>query len=178
MKRWLILMSVGCLAFAGVANAAVQMGDTEVDLLGGWTSQNMTDEQGGGSFDAWLISGAVGYFVTDNIQVQGAGMWASIDPGSGSSIDVYGIGGRVKYHFMPTNQLVPYAGVQAMWASVDPGNGSVDGIMYGPVIGARYELNDTNDFYAEYQYQLWSGDAGDYLDDGHMIVFGIVHQFK
>jgi len=171
MKRWLILLSVGCLAFAGVANASVQMGDTEVDLLGGWVSLNA---DGGGSTDAWFVSGAVGYFVTDNVQVQGGGLWASTD-----DVDVYGIGGRAKYHFMPTNQWVPYVGGQVFWATADPdGASSVDGILWGPVLGVRYELNDVSDFYIEYEYHRFSGDAGDALDDGHMILFGIVHQFK
>ena len=175
MKRWLILLSVSCVVFAGVANASVQMGDTEVDLLGTWMTQNAV---GGGSADTWAIAGAVGYFVTDNIQVQGAAMWASID--TGNSNDLYAIGGRAKYHFMPTNQLVPYIGGQVMFASLDSDDlgANVDGILWGPVLGARYELNDMNDFYIEYWYELFSGDLGDVIDDGHTVMFGLVHQFK
>ena len=35
-----------------------------------------------------------------------------------------------------------------------------------------------NDFFAEYQYHMWEGDAGDAIDDGHGLFFGLVHQFK
>ncbi len=193
MKRWLILLSVGCLAFAGVASASVQKGDTELDALLGWTTQNF---EGSGGIDAWWLAGSVGYFVTDNIQIAACGMWASLDV-EVADVDVYGLGAKAKYHFMPTNQWVPYVGGQVMWASADLNigdlgdffddeelgdlddlSGDADGVLWGPVVGARYELNANNDFYVEYQYQLWSGDIGDLLKDGHMVVLGIVHQFK
>jgi predicted porin len=182
---------VASLVFAGVASASVKQGDTEVDLLAGWTMQN--GEKGGPDFDAWFISAALGYFLTDNIQVQAAGMAAltSTDMGSTSvDVDVWGLGARAKYHFMPTNQLVPYVGGQFMWVTADIDisgfgdviddavGGSVDGTMWGPLVGARYELNENNDLYVEYQYQIWGGDVGDILSDGHLIVLGIIHQFK
>ena len=176
MKRWLILLSVGCLAFAGAANASVQKGDTTLEALGGWLTEN-AKETDGEDIDVWFLTGAVGYFVTDNIQISGAVMWASLEMGT-DDIDVWGIGGRAKYHFMPTNQWVPYAGGQVMWASAEEGNDDVDGVLWGPVLGARYELNETNDFFVEYQYHLWSGDIGDTIDDGHGLFLGIVHQFK
>lgn len=179
MKRSLVLLSVVGLVFAGVANASVQQGDTEIDFLGGLTSQN--GDNGGPDIDSFFLSGAVGYFFTDNIQGQVAvmGAWTSVDVGSTDiDVDVYGIGLRGKYHFMPTNQWVPYVGGQLMWASVDFDTGDGDGMMWGPVLGVRYELNATNDFYVEYQYQLWEGDVGDYMDDGHLLTAGIIHQFK
>lgn len=175
MKRWLILLSVGCLAFAGVANASVQKGDTEISALGGWITENTKDS--GDDVTVWFLTGAVGYFVTDNIQVSGAAMWASMELG-GDDIDVWGLGGRAAYHFMPTNQWVPYVGAQVMWASGDEGDEDADGVLWGPVVGARYELNANNDFFVEYQYHLWSGDIGDMLDDGHALMVGLVHQFK
>ena len=175
MKRWLILMFVGCLAFAGVANAAVQQGDTELDALGGWLSQN--GEDGAPDFDSIFLSAAVGYFVTDNIQVGGVGMgmWTEIGD---EDLDIWGIGGKAKFHFMPTNQWVPYVGGQILWANVDTGDDDIDGTLWGPVAGLRYELNAYNDFYVEYQYHLWDGDVSDVLDDGHGIFLGLVHQFK
>ncbi len=175
MKRWLILLSVGCLAFAGAANASVQKGDTTLEALGGWLTENGkdTDED----IDVWFLSGSVGYFVTDNIQVGGAVMWASLEMGTDDA-DIWGLGGRAAYHFMPTNQWVPYVGGQALWASAEVGNDDVDGVLWGPVVGARYELNATNDFFVEYQYHLWSGDIGDEIDDGHGLFLGIAHQFK
>jgi len=181
MKRLLILLSVITVVFAGVASASVQQGDTELDFLGGFMTQNSTD--GGPDVDSWFLSGAVGYFLTDNIQVAGAAMgaWTEVTvPGASIDIDIYGIGGKAKYHFMPTNQWVPYVGGQALWATVDlDAAGDADGMLWGPLAGLRYELNAYNDFYVEYQYQMWEGDIADIgLDDGHALLVGIVHQFK
>jgi predicted porin len=188
MARCLMWAAVVSLVFAGAASASVKQGDTELDLLAGFTMQNGAKDMA--DFDAWFFSAALGYFLTDNIQVQVAGLAALTSqdfPGGGSQdVDVWGIGGRAKYHFMPTNQLVPYVGVQIMWVNADvdisPGTstseGSNDGTLWGPLVGARYELNENNDVYLEYQYQLWSGDVGDVFDDGHLIVLGIIHQFK
>lgn len=184
MKRWLILLSVGCLAFATGASASVQKGDTELEASFAWMSQS-----GVGSnpdFDAWFLSGALGYFVTDNIQVAVAGFWSSFDWSSNLDLDVYGIGAKGKYHFMPTNQWVPYVGGQIYWANADVGasspgltaNTDTDAVLWGPVVGARYELNANNDFFIEYQYHIWDGDIDMLLDDGHALFGGIVHQFK
>lgn len=195
MKRGLILLSVASLAFAGVASAAVQQGDTELDFLGGFLTEN-GDGNGTGDFDSLFLSAALGYFFTDNIQGQVAalGAWTSYDESASQGdfdvdLDVYGIGLRGKYHFMPTNQWVPYVGLQLFWADVsydEPGNEGdydVDGMMWGPVLGLRYELNASNDFYVEYQYHIWELDApstvdGDILDDGHALLVGLIHQFK
>jgi len=175
MKRWLILMSVGCLAFAGVANAAVQQGDTELDALGGWLSQNGEGEMG--DIDSLFLSAAIGYFVTDNIQVGATaiGAWTEIED---TDFDVYAIGAKAKYHFMPTNQWVPYVGGQILFANIDADGTDADGSLWGPVAGLRYELNTYNDFFVEFQYHLWEGDIGDVLDDGMGIFLGLVHQFK
>ncbi|MEN6338114.1 MAG: porin family protein [Phycisphaerales bacterium] len=185
MKRGLVVLSLVGLMCAGVATASVQQGDTELDFLGGFLAQN--GDNGAPDVDAWFLSGALGYFFTDNIQGQVAamGVWTSMDTGDSGSdadVDVYGIGVRGKYHFMPTNQWVPYVGAQLMWATanIDAGgiDEDVDGTLWGPLAGLRYELNANNDFYVEYQYHLWEGDVGDFLNDGHALLVGIIHQFK
>jgi hypothetical protein len=206
MTRWLMWTAVVGLVFAGVAGASVKQGDTELDFLGGFTTQNSagaTATQTAAGFDSWFISAALGYFLTDNIQVQGAAMgaWTSVTVDNFAArdndvdVDVYGLGVRGKYHFMPTNQWVPYVGAQLLWvqASVDasdfvpPGaparikkaaDSDRDGTLWGPLAGLRYELNENNDFFVEYQYQMWGGDIGDFFDDGHGLFVGIVHQFK
>jgi len=189
MKRGLVVLSLIGLMCAGVATASVQQGDTELDFLGGFLTENGTS--GTGDFDALFLSGAIGYFFTDNIQGQVAAMgaWTSFDggdDGEDTDVDVYGIGVRGKYHFMPTNQWVPYVGGQLLWVTADVDsdavsddlNGDSDGTLWGPLAGLRYELNANNDFYVEYQYHIWSGDVGDWLDDGHSVFVGIIHQFK
>lgn len=115
---------------------------------------------------------------------------------------VYGIGGRFRWHFTPAKRLVPFVGGQVLWASADvdisgraavitdegevlPGteaavseSDSADGILWGPVVGLRYELSERNDLLVEYEYHLWQGDISDILDDGHAVFVGISHQFK
>jgi outer membrane protein W len=179
-----MLLSASVLVLAGVAGASVKQGDTELDAYGGFTTQN--GASGGADFDAWFLSAGIGYFLTDNVQVQAAavGVWTSTSVGTTDvDVDVYGLGVRGKYHFMPTNQWVPYVGLQLFWTTVSVdglGGGSqdVDGIMWGPLVGIRYELNANNDFFAEYEYQIWDSDVGDILEDGHALFVGIVHQFK
>jgi outer membrane protein W len=185
MKRGLMVLSVLSVLVGGVATASVQKGDTELDALGGFLFENGTNEAP--DFDVYFLSGSFGYFLTDNIRVGAEAAWShvGIDLGTttpiGTSfdVDVWAIGGNVKYHFMPTNQWVPYIGVQVLYASADLDIfGNTDGVLWGPVAGLRYELNANNDFFVEYQYQLWSGDIGDFLNDGNAIFLGIAHQFK
>jgi len=197
-----MLMAVVGLIFAGVAGASVKQGDTELDLLAGFTTQNSAGAsatQTAAEFESWSLAAAIGYFLTDNIQVQGAamGLWSTttVDnfaaPDNDVDVDVYGFGVRGKYHFMPTNLWVPYVGGQFMWmtAEIDfsdfgpfgPGvdaDPDADGTLWGPLVGLRYELNENNDFFVEYQYQIWEGDIGDIFDDGHSLLVGITHQFK
>lgn len=158
------------MAFAGAANAAVQQGDTELYALGGWMTQNF---EGTGSADLWFLWAGVNYFMTDNISVGGTALFASIDVGDGSS-DIWGLGVAGRYHFMPTNQWVPYVGGQLLWVDFDVD----DGWLWGPVLGVRYELNRNVDAFAEYQYHRWQGGISDGLDDGHGIFLGLIHQFK
>jgi len=173
MKRCLSVLAVIGLCLAGVASASVQQGDTELDFLGGFFTAN--GEDSGDDVDVLFLSAALGYFLTDNIQVQGAAMGAWLS--NGEDLDVYAIGGRAKYHFMPTNQWVPYVGGQIFWGNAENGD-DVDGTIWGPVLGLRYELNEYNDFFAEYQYLMFEGDLGDAVDDAHGIFLGIIHQFK
>ena len=187
MKRGLIVLTVIGLMCTGVATAAVQQGDTEIEFLGGWLSENA--DAGGADLDALFLSGALGYFFTDNLQVSGMalGAWTEL---MDTDYDIYGLGVRAKYHFMPTNQWVPYVGGQIAWANIeidsplDAEDSDTDAFLWGPVAGVRFELNAYNDFFVEYQYHLWEDDISDSppdgpgLDDGHVLFVGLVHQFK
>jgi outer membrane autotransporter protein len=89
------------------------------------------------------------------------------------------------YHFMPTNQWVPYVGGRLgySWDETDYDDSDVndntwDGVWYGPLAGVRFELNENNDFYAEYRYTLYGGDHNDLHDETHTVLVGIIHQFK
>ncbi len=213
MKRGLILLWAISLAFAGAASASVQQGDAELNLSGNWSSINGEDSEQ--DID-WLgLSAGFGYFLTDNIQIEavGTGVWI----GDGFQIDetqylaadpnwrstatledarLWSIGAKMKYHFMPTNMWVPYAGALIMWGDLDaeveatlevPAEGvaekfnynlNKDGWILGLLGGMRYELNAYNDFYIEYQYKVFEQGLGEVFSDSHQIWFGILHQFK
>ncbi len=175
MKRGLMLLAVLSLLGAGVANAAVQQGQTDISATAGWFSEN--GREGFPDTDVFFVVAALGYFLTDNIEVAPAAAVLSIDQDFLGDTTVWALGGQAKYHFMPTNQLVPYVGAQFFWASAD-NEDSADGILWGPVGGVRFELNATNDLFVEGQYHIWSGDIHDVIDQGFGIFAGIVHQFK
>jgi predicted porin len=177
MKRSLVVLSLVSLVFAGVASAEVKKGDVMLDFLAGWTQQNFSDDAGGGDISAFFGAVRPGIALTDNIRV--AGMAAVADVSNGADITVWAVGGSAEYVFMPANTLNLYIGAQVAWASADLDVGdSVDGLLWGPRVGLLYTLNRANNLFAEYQYQLWSGDIGDALDDGHMVLLGIEHKFK
>jgi outer membrane protein W len=197
MKRSLVVLVAASLVFAGVASAAVQKGETEINLAGSFVSTNgANNAAANGNKSAndstlWSVNGFFGYFLTDNIEVGlGAnGEWTRY--GSDASVggeqhrSLYGIGPVVKYNFMPTNLWVPYIGAQAQWEwSDDQGglrtsaSGWKDGLMYGPLAGVRFELNANNDFFVEYQYRLFAGELDDLYDSSSAVLIGIAHQFK
>ena len=205
MKRGLILTLAISLAFAGAASASVQQGDAELNLSGNWSSIN--GEHNNQDID-WLgLAAGFGYFLTDNVQVEAAGMGVWMGDGfqlgdtqvvgedtyttTLEDAHLWAIGGKVKYHFMPTNMWVPYAGALIMWGDLEGEveatvNGVVpirsglnkDGWILGLLGGMRYELNAYNDFYVEYQYKVFEQGLGEVFADSHQIWFGILHQFK
>ena len=205
MKRGLILTLAISVAFAGAASASVQQGDAELNLSGNWSSIN--GEHNNQDID-WLgLAAGFGYFLTDNVQVEAAGMGVWMGDGfqlgdtqvvgedtyttTLEDAHLWAIGGKLKYHFMPTNMWVPYAGALIMWGDLEgtveatvngvlPIRSSLekDGWILGLLGGMRYELNAYNDFYVEYQYKIFEQGLGEVFADSHQIWFGILHQFK
>jgi len=167
---------MAALLLAGTVSASVKKGDQELDALGGWTT--MSPAGGGDDVSALFIVGRYGYFITDWFQVAPVGMYATIDMGGGGDIDVYGIGAAAKFCFMTDKQWVPYAGVQGLWGSAKFGGVTNDGFIYGALGGVRYEMTPTTDFFVEAEYNLFSGDLGDAIDDMIILMVGFIHQWK
>ncbi len=175
MKRSLVGLVVLGLLFAGVASAEVKKGDVMLDFLAGWTMQSPKD---GDSINVFFGAVRPGVALTDNIRVAGVGAVA-VTSGGGSDVTVWTLGVSGEYVFMPANQLNPYIGGEFAWANADLGEGdSMNGWLLAPRAGVLYTLNTTNNLFAEYQFQIWGGDIGDSLDNGHMILLGIEHKFK
>ena len=176
MKRSLVVLSLVSLVFAGAASAEVKKGDVLLDFLAGWTQQNFSDDVGGGDISVLFAAVRPGIALTDNIRVAAVG--AVVDVSDGADTTVWAVGASAEYVFMPANTLNPYIGAQILWASADTDvGGDADGLLWGPRVGLLYTLNPANNLFVEYQYQLWSGDISDVLDDGHMVLLGIEHKF-
>ncbi len=124
------------LVLAGPAGASVQKGDTELEFLGGWLSQS---GNASGDFNSWFVSGALNYFISDNVSLGIGGFGSEMDfpvptttlpvtPEEGftliaefrdveQDITAYGVGANIKLHFAPTSRWVPYIGAQIKWVS-------------------------------------------------------------
>lgn len=174
MNRSVLFVGAIAVIMTGMVMGAVNKGDIEADGLAGWTT--ISGEGSSADTDILFIAARAGYFLTENIQVGGVGTWMSID--NDADTDIYGLGAFGKFHFMPDKQWVPYAGGQFMWASADMGGSDMDGYMYGPLVGVRYELTPTTDLFVEGQYNLFGGDLDDTFEDMWMVMVGLVHQLR
>jgi hypothetical protein len=163
----------------------------------------------GADLDSWFVGASLGLFTSRNFQIAVTGFYTQmdgdaetfefiVDPEAPAAevdfdldLDVWGIGGRARWHFSPGKKLVPYVGAQVLWVTADidveasaaPGyealfpteteSGTENGILWGPIVGLRYQLDKKLEAIVEYQYHMWSGDIGDILDDGHAISAGL-----
>ena len=194
MKRWMVLSAVALL-WAGVVGAAVHQGEIDVDFSGTWLSEQ--SGTGGLDFSGTFLSGAIGYFLTNSVEVEGAalGIWADGNPTMPFAGDVdetfYAFGAKAKYHFMPNNQWVPYLGGQFFWgrdrrdAPGDAFDAKFDGFLWGPLAGLRFELTPHVDFFVEYQFHIWGGQVSDEnipnspnWDYGHLVTLGLLYRLR
>lgn len=195
MRRGWAMLAVVSLVWAGVAGAAVHQGEIDVELSGTWFTENAGN--GGHDFDGLFVSGGIGYFLTDHVEVQAAaiGFWATGNPTTPYLNDqddtFYAFGAKGKYFFTPKNSWVPYVGGQIFWgryhrdAVGDLYDADLDGILWGPLAGLRFELTPHNDFFVEYQYHIWEGQISDTAnlnspgwENGHLVTLGLIHRFR
>jgi len=165
MRRLLILTLLLAFVFAGTANAAVKEGDTEISLYGSYTG---TDYEDGSSSDSTVLALGVGRFFTDELELGGTvlGAWAE-------DIDLYALGGTLKYHFLTDRTTVPYFGGQLSYSLYEAAGTDVDGLLYGPLAGMKFFVSENTSLFVEYQYQIYGGDIGDFLESSHALMFGI-----
>lgn len=168
MRRFLILILILTFTWAGTVCASAKKGDTELSIYGTYMHQNYKCED---SEDNTMVAASVGHFLSDEIEigVTGMGSWSS-------DISLYAIGGNAKYFFLTQSTTVPYVGGQLLYATYENGE-DYDGLMYGPLGGLKFYVSEKTSLFLEYQYQLYSGDAGDYIDDAHMVLLGISFLF-
>jgi hypothetical protein len=151
MKRTVCIVLVGLLALPALAQAQFEAGDWELTLSG--TGNNDHDFETGSA----AVSGSLGYFVTEQIEIavrQGV-VWA--DGGSAWNGDTRL---AVDYHFNFADKIVPFVGANIGYQY---GDGISDDWIAGPEIGVKFFLNTTTfiQVTAAYNFALCEG-----LDEG------------
>ncbi len=183
MKRSLLTILFIISTVAVSSQAAVQEGENEFNFAFAWMNADFEDDfYDGDSADLFTLSGSIGHFFTDNIQVgvSGSGLWASLED---TDLSGYGFGLNAKYHFTPTEKYVPYVGVQGNFLTAkidyDDDEEDADGTMWGPLLGLKMFLTGSENVfvYAEYQYQIYGGDLGDAINTVNMIYAGLGFKF-
>ena len=170
MKRSLILILLISLVLTVSTNAAVKKGDTEFDFSASYINQNYNDN---GSTDTTALSISLGHFLTDELQlgIGASGLWSD-------DLDSYGIGVNAKYHFNTEGQIVPYVGGQLNYAHASNSD-SADGMIWGPVVGVKCFVTGSDNVFvfAEYQYEVYTGDLNDRYDNTNAILAGLGFKF-
>ncbi len=137
MRHVVLMLSMVCLALAGVANGEVNKGDVEIEFMGGWamesanTDSDITEALDGPDLTGWFLMGGLSRFVSDHLQFGIAGFYTQMESDTERfalgemtlegefEVDAWGIGGRARYHFNPAGKWVWYAGAQVFWVSAD-----------------------------------------------------------
>ncbi len=124
-------------------NAAVSQGDFEANLSLAIADMSTDDLD----LDVTLITGSVGYFFTENIQVSGVLSRLSTDvprsSGGERSVDSTLVGAAVDYHFNTESKFVPYAGLGLYLTDSDLEELGVDDTAFQVRGGVKHFLSDT-----------------------------------
>jgi hypothetical protein len=175
MIRCLVPLFLSAFTLVASANADIKQGTTELAIFGNLTSINFEDGAAGDadSEDTGALAVGLGYFHTREIEVglHAIGNWSK-------DLDLYNVGGNVKYHFTPDLTSIPYVGGQLNYASYDSYRRDEQGIMYGPLAGVRYFVSRSVSIFFEYQYQIYDGDVDEIIEDAHSLFLGILFKIQ
>ena len=178
MKRNLALLGILTLVCTLPVQASVQKGDVEVDLNMSYSDRSSAN----GNPDKEMFAAEIGLdrFITHTIQVGAFIDAAWADQGSTLEAEDLGIGVRARLHFKPSKPNVPYIGVQAMHRNYKQTVGALPesedkGLVWGILAGMRFDLNEKNDLYIEFEHRFYGGDWGDTWDNANRLMFGIRH---
>ena len=188
MKHGLVIPALMALLITAGTWASVMEGDTELDLMIGYS--DISSNAANSDREDISLSLGVAQFVTDVTQLGLFinGDWS--DQGSNITADTYGVGISVKRHFMTSEFMVPYVGLQLEYAkmkqtiNIGTTHRSLDanGMVWGPLAGLRYEMDSLNDLFIELQYNMYEGDFGNLnsfaFDNETRLKAGIIHQFR
>lgn len=173
---------------AGAIVTSAQAGDFYVKGIGGATME--TKQSWGGSDysmdTGYNLGGAIGYFVTPNISIEGEGLYTSSGYKSYTSeLNSTSVLANMVYHFDRVGDVEFYIG--AGLGAIDLqykgyGRDWSEWVFGGQVLaGASVPVNDNLSLFAEYRYQDAqdaTGDFGtDYGYDSHNLSVGFGYRF-
>lgn len=174
--------------FAGVAISSAQAGDFYVKAIGGATMESK-QSWGGSDYSmdtGYNLGGALGYFVTPNISIEGEGLYTSSGyKGYNSELNSTSVLANVVYHFDRVGDVEFYVGLGL--GAIDLqykgyGNDWSEWVFGGQALaGASVPVNDKLSLFAEYRYQdaqdASGGGGTDYGYDSHNLSVGFNYRF-
>ena len=170
MKKLALVLLI-CSVSAAAANAAIPPNAKEFSIFGIYSH---TPVKGLGSSDAGGVGIGVSQFMNNEVSVglQGWTNW-------GNDGDMADVGVNAKYHFCPMEAVTPYVGGQLnyAYATSTAWSNHLDGAMYGPLAGLRFDVADKTSLFVEYQWQLYSGEIRQMATESSAIFMGITYGF-
>lgn len=143
-------LAVDSLQGRGSLGLSLTIQHTEIDYSGDT-----------GEADTRFIIGSLGYFVTDNIEINFAPTVIYIEA-EGEEVTMYSYFGNVKYNFFSSGQTaVPYLGLQAGISGAEYGGDSDSNFAYGGMAGVKFFLTEDLSFDAEVNYLKTEFDVDD-----------------
>lgn len=96
----------------------------------------------------------------------------------------YYVGASFRYHFL-TDTFCPYLGAQVNYVRADIDydgflllrDADVGGIMWGPMLGIKFDVSDAVLLFYEYHYRSYAGDIEDHLDEENNHMVGVAFRF-
>jgi len=183
MKRWLMVTLAAISGWGTTAWAGTEKGDEEHDLLFGVGCTRVDEELREGHTTDYLMYYGYGRFLEDWLSVGLRIGGGYIDDGNTSTEGAFSVGPYVKVSFFASGDLVPYlAGQVAYWYQRTNyprprGRHENQGMMYGPLVGLKYYLDEGTYLTAEYQWRWYGCDIGKIADYSSMGLIGFGFTF-
>jgi len=172
MKKCTLLFVATILMLALTANAAVQPSEKEISIFGTYVhaplKQGLERTDGGG------VGIGISQFVTNETSV-GLQVWNNwLNDGILGDVGI-----NAKYHFCSKEEVTPYVGGQInyVYQTTTSWGPHRDGAMWGPLAGLRFNVADKTSLFVEYQWQLYSGEVRDFIEESSSILVGIACGF-
>ncbi|HPS54380.1 MAG TPA: hypothetical protein PLP05_02170 [Sedimentisphaerales bacterium] len=157
---------------------------SSVALGGGWTAGptylRLNQGVAGGHSDNYGVN--VGYdwdlWDSGTFGVEGIGSWAN-------DAEIYGAGANIKQTLYKCGDFSMYAGAYADYIYATelqkelPGLGqNEEGLMYGPLFGMKFDINDSTSLFAQYRYGWFDGGTiRRAFDEANMAMLGLEFKF-